>query len=177
MKKYTKLGLLIILIAMTFSLTSCIDYQESPVDNAEDTSVISFYYTIYPNQWVPTNEPAHWYTKLNVPEITEDVLDYGAVLVYTKNNLNSWVLLPFSSTFNAENNNTYTEEIWAGHYWKGIDIDYKYTNKMNPTVPGSPLSLRVVIIRDWNIYDLMKMPEVKDIDLLMKKLNKPDPAD
>lgn len=134
--------LLLYVVAIQFASTSCSDDCACPNYGVQSES---FYYTIYKNQW-ELDEPYHWFRRLVVPEVTIPAIDRGAVLVYFKNGLNTWVLLPYSTTLTNSIGQVYNEEIWSGFALGTIDIDYVYTNSLDPTPPDK-LELKVVVMR------------------------------
>lgn len=140
MKKIYLLGLIIISL---FTFNSCGDTYYTTVEPSPKMTSESFYFNINKNDWIKT-EDYHWYLRINVPSITISTIDNGAVLVYYKNNVNTWVLLPYTTTFVNQRNELYNEEIWFGYALGTIDIDYVYTNSLDPT--PTDLNLKVVVI-------------------------------
>jgi len=136
--------IILLLFISVFQLTnsSCSDSCTCPNPGVHSES---FYYTIYKNQW-ELAEPYHWFNRLIVPEITVPAINKGSVLVYFKNSINTWVLLPYSTTLVNNIGQTYTEEIWSGFALGTVDIDYVYTNSLDPTPPDK-LELKIVVMR------------------------------
>ncbi|MCP4550798.1 MAG: hypothetical protein GY834_01890 [Bacteroidetes bacterium] len=81
MKKTNYLFILISIIALTF--TACQKEGAPGLDGVVD--VYSYYYTISEYDWDTFGDPGigfGYIGSMDFPEITEDVLNYGAVLVY-----------------------------------------------------------------------------------------------
>jgi hypothetical protein len=82
---------------------------------------------IYSNQYEVTwtfQDPSY-YTTLNIPQITQDVLDNGAVMAYLSNGNGGWVALPCTVPMNASYASTYTPVFNLGGVtiWK-LDTDF-----------------------------------------------------
>ncbi len=142
-KKYFILYLFIIL-SLSLIFNGCCDCNDNTINPTQKIISESFYYTINQQQWIEV-EKYHWYTRISVPSITISTIDNGAVLVYYKNNVNTWVLLPYTTTLVNKNNDVYNEEIWSGFALGTVDIDYVYTNPLDPT-PVNKLQLKIVVL-------------------------------
>ena len=134
--------LVTISIVFTILFSSC-TYNENCVCPTSP-KIYSYYYTIHKNDW-QSAERFHWFKRLDVPEITIPVIEKGSVLVYYKTSINTWVLLPYSTTLSNSDGIIYNEEIWSGFALGTVDIDYVYTNPQDPTPPNK-LELKVVVI-------------------------------
>ncbi|MDR0927050.1 MAG: hypothetical protein LBO69_04710 [Ignavibacteria bacterium] len=140
----TKISIALVAIFALLTITSC-DSDNNSVNNPVQYSN-TYFYTIYKNEWSFV-ENGHWYRRLNIPAITRNVIDYGVVLVYLKDEAtNNWVLLPYSTTLYNAMNQIFTEEIWAGYALGTLDIDYVYTNSLDMT-PRNFMEIKVVVMR------------------------------
>ncbi len=139
--KKQKLFLLLTSISLLFLINSCeVDNCTCPTNNR----MYSYFYKIYKNDWTDV-EPFHWYSRINVPRITMATIDEGAVMVYYKNSVNTWVSLPYSTTLVNEAGTIYNEEVWSGFALGTVDIDYVYSNPLDATPPDI-FEIKVVII-------------------------------
>jgi hypothetical protein len=141
--KQPKIILLIAIIAIALSNISC-TYNESPTRSTEWSD--NYSRIIYKSEWGNV-APGHWFIRLNIPNITYNVLNYGAVLVYYKNiQTNNWIQLPYSTTLYNVLNQQFSEEIWFGYAFGTLDIDYVYTNPLDMTPPDL-LELKIILVR------------------------------
>ncbi len=99
---------LLLLIGVTFLISSCAkDGDPGAQGPAGNANIKSFNYTVTPGQWQVTGSVGVDYEKyvdLTYSEITQDIVDNGAVLIYWQNSGSS-IQLPVSlpannSTFN-----------------------------------------------------------------------------
>ena len=147
---HRKILLLLPITIFVLSVNSCTS-NDCTMKHIDAVQTTVRHFTIYHNDWALAIydgvwDYGHWYCRLNIPAITIDVLNYGAVLVYYRDNLNNWVLLPYSTTWYNANGQLFTEEIWSGFALGTLDIDCVRTNPLNLT-PISPLNIKVVIMR------------------------------
>ena len=138
--KFTK-SILLASLLFVISFTGC-TYNESPVYSTTYSDTYSI--TIYRHQW-DFEEIGHWFIRYNIPNLTPSVIDNGAVLVYYKNSVNNWVLLPYSKQYN-QYGYQFIEEIWFGYAVGTLDIDYRYTNPFDMT-PPQVLELKIILVR------------------------------
>ena len=144
--------LFITIVALTF--TAC--QKEGPIgpegpqgpegpagDNAS-SSVTSFYYTIFEDEWQTFGDPGigfGYIGAMDFPEVTEDVLNYGAVLVYLYQD-NSLFSLP--TTFINSEDGGYLTSIWVTLQFEQILITFQDSDG-NTINPGEQ-EFKVVII-------------------------------
>jgi len=142
-KSYKKIGIILSFLVFILAFNSC-TYYESP-NNPSTAQATVRHFTIWNFDWQPV-EWGHWFCRINMPEITMGVLNFGTVLVHFRDHNNNWVLLPYSTTLQNQFGQTFTEEIWSGFALGTIDIDCVRTNPFNLT-PISPLEIRVTVMR------------------------------
>lgn len=146
---YSNIYTLVIVLLFSLGLNSCIDNSNGPGDSSY-ADIVSFTYTISPTDWRTTHDYGHWYARITVPEITNDVIDYGAVLFYMVNSDGAFVPLPFTSVNQLDSVTYYSEEVWASFFTNGADIDYKYTAP-NSTPPEGNTIVKVVVINSYYV--------------------------
>lgn len=159
----------LLLLIVPFLLSSCVNVEDN---GTEPNGIVPYVYnfTIKQTDWQTTNEKNHWFTRLDVPHINEDVIDYGAVLVYSKNQYNSWILMPFTTTIRTSDTTSYTEEIWSSYFLNGVDVDYKYTIAGNSTPPPA-IEIKVVVLKDNWTESMFDKLDVKDFESLRNHFN------
>lgn len=84
-------------------------------DKYGNTDVYSNTYTV---SW--TFEDPSYTASMSVSEITQDVLDNGAVMVYMSNNNGGWIALPYTLPMSSTYSSTFTPVIYNGgvKVWK-----------------------------------------------------------
>lgn len=60
-------------------------------------------------QWTENQSEGFYSAKLNLPELTENIFDEGAVIGYYKFNINSKTALPYAKTFIGDDGLPFTE--------------------------------------------------------------------
>ncbi|MBP3203377.1 MAG: hypothetical protein J6M31_07230 [Bacteroidales bacterium] len=100
-------------------LTACTkEYYTQEVTNIQGTLLQSADFSI--NKWYLDEEYGLYYAVLNVPQITQTVLDKGTVQVVTKYEDNTWTPLPIVRANSVE-----AED--GGDYLFSTYIDYEWT--------------------------------------------------
>jgi len=139
---------ILLLAIISFTFSSCQKEgpmgPDGPAGIDARNSVSSFYYTIYENEWETFGVPGvgFGYTgSMDFPEITEDVLNYGAVLVYLYQD-NS--LFPLPTTFINAGDGGYMTSIWVTLQYEQVLITFQDSDG-NTINPGDQ-EFKVVII-------------------------------
>jgi len=139
---------ILVFAIVSISLSSCQKEgpmgPEGPAGLDARNSVSSFYYTIYEDEWETFGVPGvgFGYTgSMDFPEITENVLNYGAVLVYLYQD-NSLFSLP--TTFINAGDGGYLTTIWVTLKYGEIVITFQDSDG-NTINPGDQ-EFKVVII-------------------------------
>jgi hypothetical protein len=140
---YKKIAILFSFLIFGLSMNSC-TYNEA-TDSFGSTQSIVRYYTIGYYDWIQEGY-GYWSCWLNVPEITTNVMNRGAVFVYFRDNNNNWILLPYQTTLENQFGQIFQEEIWAGFGLGIINVECVRTNPVNLT-PIIPLNIRIVILQ------------------------------
>ncbi len=91
-----KTNLLLLLFLGAF-LSSCRKYDAGNTDITSDTFTVTWNYL----------DPSY-YCEMNIPAVTQDVLDNGAVMVYIQNNSGNWIALPCTLPIDGNYSSTYT---------------------------------------------------------------------
>ena len=125
---------------------SCTYNEPSAGSDSEYNYNSSYSLTINSYNWLLTGEVGHWYCRFSIPEITQLVINSGAVLVYYWNSNDYLVALPYSTTLYNYWGEQFAEEIWAEISLRTLDIHYVYTDPRNMT-PRYPLDIKVVVLR------------------------------
>ncbi|MDB9932883.1 hypothetical protein OAD28_09255 [Flavobacteriales bacterium] len=117
----------IILIA-TFIFASCKKEIIRETTIIENSSSISTF-VVDSNNWRVSNQ--FLIATIDIPAITQEIIDKGAVLIYQKENA-SWISLPFSFTMNASSPSTFVR---VNHFVGYITI---YRSNSDYSVPSNP---------------------------------------
>ncbi len=107
-------------------------------------NISSFYYTLYENNWSEFGEPGIGFgysAVMDFPEITEDVLNYGAVLVYLYQDGNLYSL---PITFVNSGDGGYMTSIWVTLQLEQIVVTFQDSDGL--TVNPGTQEFKVVII-------------------------------
>jgi hypothetical protein len=103
----------------------------------------------YTTTW--TYQDPSYYCDLNVPEITQDIVDNGAVFVYMSNGNSAWTALPCTIPIDGSYSSTYTPV----HFVGGVRI-WKTDTDLLTLDPGSS-TFKVVVVSD---HGLAKRPNL-----------------
>ena len=82
-----------------FAMASCRGPQgpEGPQGPQGNANVVSSTLTIYPNDWYwDDNTNTSWRVDIDYEAISQDITDYGAVLVYMESSQNVWRQIPLT---------------------------------------------------------------------------------
>ena len=144
-----KNGLLIISILVAFVLPSC--QKEEDVDIVYgNTNMLSKTLTVYGSQWYFVDPT--YIVDIVVPEITQDVVDNGAVMAYYRNGYGEWQAMPITNPMD----NTYAS-VYAFSFWNGHVSLYKTDTDL---LTLSPTDMDVKLV----IFSLKSEMENYDID-------------
>ena len=136
---------------IVFTFTSCKkegpigpEGPQGPAGEDARNNVSSFYYTIYENEWQEFGDPGvgfGYISAMDFPEITEDVLNYGAVLVYL---YDDGSLFSLPTTFVNSGDGGYLTSIWVTLQYQQVLITYQDSDGL--TVNPGDQEFKVVII-------------------------------
>ncbi|MBU1014669.1 MAG: hypothetical protein KKG99_16870 [Bacteroidetes bacterium] len=161
--------LLLAIVSLTFS--SCQKEgpmgPEGPAGEDARNSVSSFYYTIYEDEWQTFGEPGigFGYTgSMDFPEITDDVLNYGAVLVYLYQDNK---LFPLPTTFINAGDGGYMTSIWVTLQYEQVLITFQDSDGY--TINPGDQEFKVVIIEGG--IPIPQSLNLKDYDEVKKYFN------
>lgn len=164
------LTLIAVIIAVGFS--SCTVRNDTSPVYVETTKIYNRFYTLGTSQWVKAEKANSWYVSLQIPEITPSIIDYGAVIIYVKDEFNAWVPLPRTKVFKTSAGVAFSEEISASYSSGRVDIDYKYDDPADPTPPHSPVNIKVTILDDNHYYyDMIRVKNANELEDLKIKYN------
>jgi hypothetical protein len=144
--------LLPLILIIATAVSSCVDNDNINASGSGAYYMSTEFITITQNDWIKATDNlgnwdnGHWYCRIDVPAITQDVISSGAVLVYYEDNNGNWVLLPYATTLYNSKENLFTEEIWSGYSLGIVDIDFVRTNELNLT-PVDILNIKITILQ------------------------------
>ncbi len=169
-KSITYIISIIVIIAFTF--TSCgkdgaigpegPQGPEGPAGENASASVSSFYYTIFEDEWQTFGDPGIGFGfigAMDFPEITEDVLNYGAVLVYLYQD-NSLFSLP--TTFINPEDGGYLTSIWVTLQYQQVLITFQDSD-VNTINPGDQEFKVVIIEGDIPIPESLNLKNYQEV--------------
>ncbi len=125
---------LLILLFFGILLGSCRKYDAGNTDISSDTYTVSWNYL----------DPSY-YCEMSVPEITQDVVDNGAVFVYIQNTSGDWVALPFTLPIDGNYSSTYTPV-----HGLGLVRVYKTDTDLLTLDPGTS-TFKVVVVSEHGL--------------------------
>lgn len=158
------------LAVLLFAFTSClvedtVPGPPGPPGPPGNANVWSFYYNVNYTSWNIYGAPGmpnhSIYFEKYIPEITQDIIDYGMVAAYIyDHDVNAWVALPYTYTFAG------TQEYYKFYTTTGIaGIDITLSSLQTPA-PQSLLEVKVVVVAgyvrqqhpdlDWSNYEAVK---------------------
>jgi len=150
MKKAILSSFAIVAIAL---FSSCAKEEDVDVVYG-NTNITSKTLTVYASQWVFLDP--EFYVDIAMPEINQNVLDKGAVMVYGKNSFGEWEALPNTTPIDGSYSEVYTFSIWSGYLTL-----YKTDTDLLTSAPGD-MEIKVVILSlksmlqnsdvNWNNY-------------------------
>ena len=134
---------------------------QGPEGNA---NVLTMGYSILPSQWAYSS-PVLWVDLVD-PDITSNIMNSGAVLVYMESGGNT-TQLPITSFYTSPA--TYTETMTATHYLGNVEIDIEDSDAGAPGTPG-PISFKVVTMSSRK---LLQNPHInfKDYESVRRAFN------
>lgn len=107
----------------------------------------------YTTTWI-FQDPSY-YCDISVPEITQDIVDNGAVFVYMSNGNGGWTALPYTVPIDG----TYSSTFTPVHYTGGVKI-WKTDTDLVTLDPGTS-TFKVVVVSK---HGLAKRPNVNWVD-------------
>lgn len=137
-KAFNQKGILLIaFLATTLTFTSC-DKEEAGPPGADGVANISAHsFVTNTNAWAADNSSNVLIYQHTIPEITEDVVQSGAVLAYLGDGTGDlWIAMPLS---------TLGIDFVFGYYESNVEINVSLSNGEMPSNPGGQ-EFKVVII-------------------------------
>jgi hypothetical protein len=122
---------LLFLFSGLFMFASCSKDKYGNADISSNT---------YTTTW--TFQDPSYYCDLSVPEITQDIVDNGAVFVYMSNGNGGWTALPHTEPIDGSYSSTYTPV----HFVGGVRI-WKTDTDLLTLDPGSS-TFKVVVVSE-----------------------------
>lgn len=151
-----------ILLAFLATFVGCVK-DSGPSGNAD---LEHYTYTVQSNQWYTRGvfgEPGfQYYYQIDIPGITQAVMNSGAVMVYVKQN-DLFYPLPAITNFNG-----YVNTIQNNVYLGMIEIFVEDTDFQ--TDPPAQMTFKVVVFDQ--IYSLPKSLDIKDYKQVEAYMNK-----
>ncbi len=173
-------SLAILSLIPAFLLTSCGEKGNTgdpgPQGPPGNANVITINFTINPNQWAASLPPPAapgdegyflYYILGNVSEITQQIIDYGAVIAYYNDN-GYYLPLPYTKYYKTTSPSIYLweETLSSIISTATCQIDLKSSDFYIPEAASQQIRVKLVIIDglvrqqnpdlDWNNYNLVK---------------------
>lgn len=137
---------IVLFIAVIALLPGCSkEGPQGPQGPQGNANVQSIFYDTNDNSWASSDGGITWNASFAVPEITADVLNNGAVLVYQVYSINGVTYNEQVPTYYPANSFNISAVVSVGY----VDLYYESTNTVPFNNPGA-LSYRVVIIHGSN---------------------------
>ena len=162
-------------IVLVFVLSSC--RGKDGADGADGiNNTQGVIYDVTPDKWVKINSGSDgtsgYKAVLSVPEITSDIYNNGAVLVYRAwDNPSSFNMLPY--TYVDNNSTTYMD---YNAYIGSMDITYKVIiDNLNSTdIPNYSMSFKVVVVQGISMSALKSKIDVTNYSVVSRYLGLKD---
>lgn len=133
----------------------------------------TFIYTIELNNWVQDGDV--YYSEVDAPEITYDILDYGYFITYINTGTTDnpiYVELPQTQYYVDQNGVPYTLECYPTYRLGKVRIEYYDTHPIEKLAPSSVYSFRTVVISDPYVKDAIKSKKIDtDYNSVMNAIN------
>jgi hypothetical protein len=134
-------------ICFVFALSSLVlfngcskDVPEHTHENYGNSQISSTSYTVFNWEW--TFLDPEYYVDLSVPEITQAVVDNGAVMVYYENTYGEWEAMPNTVAVTSNYSTVYSFSHWLGHVSLYVfDTDWL-------TLSPDDMNIKIVIISE-----------------------------
>ena len=156
------------LLAMVV-MASCRGPQgpQGPQGNA---NVASSTVTIHSNDWYWDNNTS-WRVDIDYRAITEDITDYGAVLVYMESGTNNWRQVPLTFYYSAVDSQTgqegfYSSSIEVASYDEGVSIFWTENDFFNGYRPDEH-RFKIVVIA-VSLYESRSDVDYSNYEAVMK---------
>jgi hypothetical protein len=149
---------------------SCIGQKGEDGIDGKDANVGAAIFDIIPSKWEGNVDG--FVASLNVPELTNDIYENGAVLVYMLKNENS-VDKSFNQLPYTWLNNSNTEYMDFDAYIGRIDITLRWVdNGVNNTeAPKDNYTFKVIVISGTPLSVLETKTDISDPDAVMEYLS------
>ena len=161
-----------ICISVSFGLvlTSC-KGDRGPTGPQGNANVRALTFDVVSSDWqYQTNPQYQYYVNLTEPDISQDILDNGMVIVYLSNGNNGWQAIPVTGYIQGSSGgSTYNLEYKYSPVYGLTQVTVWYYIVTNPTawIPPNPGSqtFKVVVVAgsltsgskvNWNNYDEVK---------------------
>lgn len=136
-----------------------------PMGPPGNANVYSFFYTVNYTNWSVYGTPGtpnhSLYFDQNIPQITQDVIEFGMVVGYIFDyDIGAWVALPYTYTFAG------TQEYYKFYTNVGVaGIDISLSTLQTP-IPQQTLDVKIVVVGgyvrqqnpdlDWTNYEMVR---------------------
>lgn len=162
MKKFN--FLLIALFAALLTVTSCRNKNEGNGANVASSTL-----TVNSNDW--EWDETSWRVDIDYDNITENVTDYGAVLVY-KEESNTWRQLPMTFYYSLNQNGevvNLSSSLEVSTYDRGVSIFWTESNFSSAYRPET-CRFKIVVI-EANVYSARSDVDFSDYNAVRKAFN------
>ena len=154
MRKFIQTSLLIII--SSYLISSC-QSDDNNSYSTKDVDAFSKFIKVKPNNWQFDSDGPRHFVKYSIPEINENVINRGIVLVYMAEigtTANRWRLIPRTEVyFNKDKDSIlYTVE-WGFWVEPGIlELEY-FKSKDWEIAPSHDTDIKVVVLDDMSEYE------------------------
>ena len=159
----------VVFLAFLATFAGCVK-DNGPNGN---TDLANYTYSVQPNQWYERGDVGYSgfqvFCEIDIPGITQDVMDYGAVMVYVKrDDLNLFYPLPvITNLYDNVNGYAYVNTIQNNVYLGMVEIFIEDTDYLT-VVPG-PMTFKVVVFNQ--LKSLPASLNIKDYKQVEAYLN------
>ena len=133
---------------------------QGPAGHDGNANVMTYVYNV---SWVKS--PPDYYTDIYDTDITQDIVDYGVVLVYMSNGSGGWIALPCTFPITSTYSTTYTPV----HYLNGVTIWKTDTDLQQTSDPGSK-SIKVIAISAtvYKAHPTLNWKDCQEVERVLK---------
>jgi len=145
---------LIMILSFVVGLASCTIENDGPTGPRGSDGVLditNLFVSAQSNQWRTSQDPHSYYFTVSVPEVTENVINNGFVIVYqatTSSSANNWTQLPITNMYYDLNMLPYTIELIPWHGPGFVEVQY-YDSHPTPLQPTLNADFKISIVEGY----------------------------
>ena len=114
-----------------------------------NANVRTVVYDIEPQHWLQDDgEENIWYDAYDISLITDNIVDYGTVLVYLKSVTGDdyWTAMPITNVLSDESGSIWTEQYDAWYTYGTLIVDWIDTHPTEPLKPDWTCTIKAIIL-------------------------------